>query len=55
MEERRKLYNELEQLHKQQRGWQRLIEDERLDYSILDQMSIDQLKNVIEAIKEERA
>lgn len=51
MEERKKLYKELEELHRQYRSWQRLVEDEQLDYTILDKMSIEQLKNVIEAIK----
>lgn len=52
MEERRKLYDELEKLHKEQRGWQRLVEDERLDYTILDKMSIEQLKEVIAKLKQ---
>lgn len=48
---RRELYDELEKLHKEQRGWQRLVEDERLDYTILDKMSIEQLEEVIAKIK----
>ena len=50
-DKRRKLYNELEKLHKQQRGWQRLVEDEQLDYAVLDKMSIEQLEEVITKIK----
>lgn len=49
--ERYELYLELENLHRQQRGWQRLVNDERLDYEILDKMSIEDLKNVIDKIK----
>lgn len=52
-EERHSLYLQLEELHRKQRGWQRLVEDERLDYSILDKMSIEKLKEVINQIKEE--
>lgn len=49
--ERYELYLELENLHRQQRGWQRLVNDEQLDYEILDKMSIEDLKNVIDKIK----
>lgn len=50
-EHRKELYAQLEELHKQQRGWQRLVEDEQLDYKILDKMSIEQLEEVIEKIQ----
>lgn len=50
---RNELYQELEDLHKQQRGWQRLVKDEELDYNELNKLSIFELSLIIELLKKE--
>lgn len=45
---RQKLIRKLEKLHKEQRGWQRLINDEELNYEAIDKIPTDELEKIVE-------
>ena len=45
------LIAELEQLHRRQRGWQRMVNDERLDYDVIAKIPTDELEKIVEQIR----
>lgn len=49
---RQKLIRELEKLHKEQRGWQRMVHDEELNYDLLESMPLDELEQVVNKLRE---
>ena len=51
LNKRQNLIAELERLHREQRGWQRLVEDERLDYSVISQIPTDELEKIVEGLR----
>ncbi len=48
---REKLVEELEVLHKQQRGWQRMVNDEALDYEAIAKIPLDKLESIVETLR----
>lgn len=51
-ETRQKLIAALEELHKQQRGWQRAVEGETLNYDAIAKLTDEQLSAIIEELKQ---
>ena len=51
LEKRQNLIAELERLHREQRGWQRLVEDERLDYDVIAKIPTDDLEKIVEGLR----
>lgn len=49
---RQELINELEILHREQRGWQRMVNDERLDYDAIAKIPTDELEKIVESLKQ---
>lgn len=49
---RQRLIRELEKLHREQRGWQRMVNDESLNYELLEAMPIDELERAVKMIRE---
>lgn len=47
---RQKLINTLEKLHREQRGWQRTVNDEELDYDAIAKISTDELEKIVESL-----
>lgn len=47
---RQELIRKLEKLHKEQRGWQRLVDDEELDYEKIEKIPTDQLEKIVEEL-----
>ena len=45
---RQELINELEKLHREQRSWQRTIDDEELDYNAIAKIPTDELEKIVE-------
>ena len=45
---RQELIRKLEKLHKEQRGWQRLVNDEELNYEAIDKIPTDELEKIVE-------
>ena len=45
---RQELINKLEKLHKEQRGWQRTVNDEVLDYEAIAKIPTDELEKIVE-------
>lgn len=48
---RQELIAELETLHRQQRGWQRAVSGETLDYDVIAKLSDKQLSDIITRLK----
>ena len=51
LEKRQNLIAELERLHREQRGWQRLVEDERLDYDVIAKIPTSDLEKIVEGLR----
>lgn len=51
LKKRQKLIRELEQLHRQQRGWQRAVHDEELDYEAIEQIPVDELEKIVSELR----
>lgn len=49
---RQELIKELERLHREQRGWQRMVNDERLDYDAIAKIPTDKLEKIVESLKQ---
>ena len=49
---RQELINELERLHKEQRGWQRMVNDERLNYEAIAKIPTHELEKIVESLKQ---
>ena len=47
LEKRQSLIAELERLHREQRGWQRMTENESLDYEIIAKIPTDVLEKIV--------
>ena len=47
---RQELINTLEKLHREQRGWQRTVNDEELDYDVIAKISTDELEKIVESL-----
>jgi len=45
---RQELIRKLEKLHKEQRGWQRLVNDEELNYEAIEKIPTDELEKIVE-------
>lgn len=45
---RQELINKLEKLHREQRGWQRTVNDEELDYDAIAKIPTDELEKIVE-------
>ena len=48
MDKKTQLIHELEKLHREQRGWHRLVHDEQLDIDYLRTLSIEELEELVE-------
>ena len=48
---RQKLIRELEQLHKEQRGWQRMVYDEELDYETIEKIPTNELEKIVSELQ----
>lgn len=48
---RENLIHELEKLHKEQRGWQRMVHDEELDYEAIEKIPTEELAEIVENIR----
>lgn len=48
---RQNLIAELEKLHREQRGWQRLTEDEKLDYDVIAKIPTEKLEKIVEELR----
>ena len=48
---RQNLIAELERLHREQRGWQRTVEGETLDYEAIAQIPTDELEKIVEELR----
>ena len=48
---RQNLIEELERLHREQRGWQRLVNDEVLNYDVIAQIPTDELEKIVEGLR----
>ena len=44
---RQELIRKLEKLHKEQRGWQRLVNDEELNYEAIEKIPTDELEKIV--------
>lgn len=51
LNKRQSLIAELERLHREQRGWQRLVEDEKLDYDVIAKIPTDALEKIVEELR----
>ena len=47
---RQELIAKLEKLHREQRGWQRIVNDEELDYEAIAKIPTDELKEIVERL-----
>lgn len=45
---RQELINKLEKLHREQRGWQRMVNDEELDYDAIAKIPTNELEKIVE-------
>lgn len=54
MATKQELIQELKEEHKKQRGFQRLVNDETLNYELLESMSIEQLEDALKSVRKER-
>jgi len=54
MKNRKELIAELEKLHREQRGWQRLVNDEVLDYDVIVKIPTIELEEIIRGLKENK-
>ena len=50
-DKRKELIRELEKLHKEQRGWQRLVNDEQLNYELLEKMPLEALEEAVKRLR----
>ena len=48
---RQSLIRELERLHREQRGWQRLVNDAELNYEVIDKLTTDELEKIVNDLK----
>ena len=47
---RQELITKLEKLHREQRGWQRTVNDETLDYEAIAKIPTDELEQIVERL-----
>ena len=47
---RQKLITKLEKLHREQRGWQRMVNDEELNYDAIAKIPTDELEKIVESL-----
>lgn len=52
---RQELINTLERLHKEQRGWQRMVNDEELDYDAIAKIPTDELEKIVNELSNKGA
>ena len=52
LDKKTQLIHELEKLHREQRGWHRLVHDEQLDIDYLRTLSIEELEELVEYFKQ---
>lgn len=50
-DKRKELIREIEKLHKEQRGWQRLVNDEQLNYELLEKMPLEALEEAVKSLR----
>lgn len=48
---RQRLICELEKLHREQRGWQRLVNDEVLNYEVIEKLTTDELEKAVNELR----
>ena len=48
---RQRLIRELEKLHREQRGWQRLVNDGVLNYEVIEKLTTDELEKVVNELR----
>lgn len=48
---RQEIINELERLHREQRGWQRIVNNERLNYEAIAKIPTGELEKIVEKLK----
>ena len=53
-DKRKELIREIEKLHKEQRGWQRLVNDEQLNYELLEKMPLEALEEAVKSLRGEK-
>lgn len=51
LRKRQDLIRELEKLHKEQRGWQRVVNDEELDYEAIEKIPTEELEKYVESLR----
>ena len=47
---RQELIIKLEKLHREQRGWQRTVNDEELDYEAIAKIPTDELEEIVDRL-----
>ena len=47
---RQELINKLEELHRKQRGWQRMVNDEELDYEAIANIPTNELEKIVDKV-----
>ena len=45
------IIEELKRLHKEQRAWQRLVNDEQLDIEYLKSLTLEQLQMILKSVQ----
>lgn len=48
---RQELIHELEKLHRAQRGWQRLVNGEELDYEVIEKIPLAELEQIVAQLR----
>lgn len=51
---RQELIRELEKLHREQRGWQRMVNDEELNYEAIEKIPTDELEKIVDEIRKNK-
>ena len=51
---RQNLIEELGRLHREQRGWQRVVGGEELNYEVIAQIPTDELEDIVEGLKNDK-
>lgn len=48
---RQRLIRELEKLHREQRAWQRMVNDEELNYEVIERLTTDELEKIVAELR----
>jgi hypothetical protein len=48
------LIEELERLHREQRGWQRVVGGEELNYEVIARIPTDELEQIVEGLRNDK-